>query len=587
MNTHLKTKKLLLCAALSLWATGAAAQTARPGAETHAPGRLLAMPRAGLSAQDIDRVLRSVGGQGRRVGSSNLYIVDVPRGSERAIANKLAHNPHFKFAELDQAMAPELAPNDPYAGSQWHLAKIAATSAWDASQGSGVTIAILDSGVDATHADLASRIVAGWNFYDNNSNTADVHGHGTSVAGAAAAATNNGMGVAAVAGQAKIMPIRIADASGYAYWSTLAQGITYAADRGVRVANASFAASGSSAVQSAAQYMKNKGGLVFVAAGNQAAALTIPATSSLITVAATTSSDERASYSNYGAVVALAAPGSGIYTTVRGGSYASVSGTSAASPVAAAVAALVMAARPGLSSAAVEQLLFTTAADLGSAGKDPYYGHGRVDAGAAVAAALGAGTAPPPADTTAPTVAIVNPLAGSSLSGLAAVDVHAGDNVGVTKVELRVNGSLVASDTGAPFAFSWDTKSLANGSASLEARAYDAAGNVANSSKVNVSVANLAPPADTTSPTVAILNPAAGSTVKGTVGIKANATDNAGEAGLSQTLYINGAIVASSSTGSLSYNWNTRKARAGTHQIQVVARDAAGNSSSRAVTVYK
>lgn len=141
--------------------------------------------------------------------------MDLPsNASEQAVAALLAHNPHIKFAELDQRVAPGLATNDPYAGSEWHLAKIGAPAAWDSTQGSGVTIAILDSGVDGSHPDLAANMVAGWNVYDNNSNTADVYGHGTAVAGTAAAVSNNGTGVASVAGGAKIMPIRISDSTG-------------------------------------------------------------------------------------------------------------------------------------------------------------------------------------------------------------------------------------------------------------------------------------------------------------------------------------------------------------------------------------
>lgn len=577
--------RLWIVAACAAWAGTAASQAAPASERPFAAGRVLAMPKAGLAAPQVERLLRGAGGQGRRVGASDLYIVAVPRGSERAVANQLARNPHFKFAELDHAVAPGLAANDPYAGSQWHLGKIGASTAWDSSQGAGITIAILDSGVDASHADLAGRLVSGWNFYDNNANTADVMGHGTKVAGAAAAATNNGMGVAAVAGQASIMPIRITDTAGYAYWSTLAQGITYAADRGARVANASFAASGSSAVQSAAQYMKNKGGLVFISAGNDGAQLAIAPTTALITVAATDGTDARTSWSNYGDVVRLAAPGSSIYTTSMGGSYGAASGTSFSAPIAAGVAALVMAARPSLSSSEVEAVLTSTAVDLGSAGRDPYFGHGRVDAAAAVRAALSAG---PTTDTQAPQAAIMSPGASATVSGLVPVDVGASDNVGVTRVELRVNGALIASDTAAPYAFNWDTSRIANGAATLEARAYDAAGNTAASTSVGVNVANAGPTiADTQAPVVTIGNPKAGSRVKGNVTISASATDNAGTSGITQALYINGTLAARASGGALSYSWAARKAAVGAHQIQVVARDAAGNTSSVAVTVYR
>jgi subtilisin family serine protease len=181
----------------------------------------------------------------------------------------LAKNPHVKFAELDEAMRPELIPNDPYYGNAWHLPRIDAPSAWDASTGLGVTVAILDTGVDATHPDLIAALVPGWNTYDNNSNSSDVHGHGTAVAGTAAASGANAAGVAGVAWRARIMPVRVTDTAGYAYVSTLSSGITWAADHGARVANASFSvAAGSSTIATAAQYMRSKGGVVVVAAGN-------------------------------------------------------------------------------------------------------------------------------------------------------------------------------------------------------------------------------------------------------------------------------------------------------------------------------
>ena len=101
------------------------------------------MPRAGLPEKELAKVLGEHGGKARKVGQSDLYIVDLPaNASEKAVAARLAHHPAFKFAEVDQEVFPELVPNDPYYGSAWHLPKIGASSAWDRSQGVGVTIAI-------------------------------------------------------------------------------------------------------------------------------------------------------------------------------------------------------------------------------------------------------------------------------------------------------------------------------------------------------------------------------------------------------------------------------------------------------------
>lgn len=575
-----------LAASLIVAASGVAGAGAShaQSAPDWAKGRLLVMPRAGLSDVEFDKIAKTHGGNARRVGKSELRIIDLPaNASETAVLAKLAHHPQLKFAELDRRIPADLAVNDPYVGSEWHLPAINATNAWDTSQGSGITIAILDSGVLPTHPDLAPKLVPGWNFYDNNSNTADVFGHGTSVAGAAAAITNNGAGVSGIAGAAKIMPIRVSDSTGYAYYSAIAQGVTFAADNGARVANASF--SGvytSAAVQSAASYLKSKGGLLIVSAGNSGVDDGSPASTTMIPVSATDSADAKASWSSYGQYVAVAAPGVGIWTTGSDGGYRSASGTSFSAPITAGVVALMMAAKPTLSAAQVESLLYSTAVDLGTAGRDTYFGYGRVNASAAVAAA----STTVAADTQAPSVAIAAPLGSTSISGLAVVDVSASDNVGVTRVELRVNGSTVATDTAAPYQFSWDTTKLTNGAATLVAYAYDAAGNSRASSSVAVNIANSVA-ADTTPPVVAISNPVNGSKVSGNVQIKVAASDDSGAAALKQALYINGQLITSASGGSLSYTWNTRKASPGSYTIQATATDAAGNKSSMSVQVSR
>ena len=587
VNTH-RMSGLALAAALALLGAGpAAAQAAGAAQAEYAQGRILVMPRAGLPDAALARILNDNGkGKGRRVGKSNLHIVDLPPGLEKQSIEKLARHPHIEFAELDMRVPESLAANDPYVGSQWHLPKIGASQAWDVAQGSGVTIAILDSGIDTKHPDFSGRLVPGYNFVDKNTNIEDVRSHGTKVAGAAAATLNNALGVASVAGQAKIMPVRISDSTGYTYWSNMAAGLTWAADNGARIANMSFnGVAGSSSVLSAAKYMKDRGGLSFVSAGNDNKDPGYANTDVMIIVSATDSNDAKSSFSNFGDHVHLSAPGSGIYSTTWGQTYASVSGTSFSAPVAAAVAALVMSANPKLTNTQVEQILFKTAVDLGAAGRDIYFGFGRVDAAKAVAMALSTVST---ADTTAPTVSVSNPLASSTVSGLVPVNANASDNVGVTKVELRVNGQLVATDSASPFAFSWDSTAVANGMASVVATAYDAAGNSTTSSTVSVNVANATVTStDSTPPVVKITNPLNGTKVSGNVKVMVSASDNAGTSGIRQVLYMNGKSVATSNGGTLNFGWNASKAAVGSYTFKAVATDAAGNASSTSVTVTR
>ncbi|MGH8865245.1 MAG: S8 family serine peptidase, partial [Burkholderiales bacterium] len=278
----------------------AAPPSEAPFPEMHAAGRILVQPRSGLSLAELDKIVKPHGGRrGQVIQKINVHVIELPpQANAFGVAAALSKNRHLKFAELDGALAPALYPSDPYYASSWHLPKIGAQTAWDYTQGAGVTIAILDTGVDTTHPDLQSQIVPGWNFYDNNNNVADVLGHGTAVAGTAAAVGNNSIGVASVSFRSKIMPMRITDAQGYGYYSLMAQAIITAADNGARVANISFlGVSLSSTVDSAAQYMRSKGGVVVVSGGNTGALRTDPPLSSLTVVSATDSADARASFS--------------------------------------------------------------------------------------------------------------------------------------------------------------------------------------------------------------------------------------------------------------------------------------------------
>lgn len=578
----------LACIALALGglAHPAAAQTA-PESQW-VPGRLLVQPRPGLSDAEFDKVIKPHGAkQVGKIDAINVRVIQLPpNASEKAVAALLSKNKHLKFAERDPILKPSATANDKYFPNAWHLAKTGAPTAWDQSTGRDVVIAILDTGIDGAHPDLAGKLVPGWNFYDNNSNTSDVHGHGTAVGGAAVALTNNSIGVAAVAPDALLMPVRIADATANATGSMIAQGLSWAADKGANVANISYAGvPGNSTIQAAAQYMKSKGGVVVVAAGNSGLEESIAPHSSMVAVSATDTNDLKASWSSYGSYVDVAAPGTTIYSTGKGGVYGTYAGTSLASPVVAGVVALIKAANPALPPDDVERVLFSSATDLGSAGFDKLYGNGRVNAAAAVQAALAA----KPSDFTAPSIAFASPSTGSTVKGLVSVSVNASDNVGVSKIELRANGAVVGTDITAPYGFSWDSTTVADGKATLTAYAYDAAGNYAGAT-ATVTVENAAgslqteTTADTAPPLATISNPPAGSKVSGNVSVSASATDNVGVSKIA--LFIDGKQVATGKE-TLTYKWNTRAASAGSHTVRLDAVDLAGNAASTAVQVFK
>jgi hypothetical protein len=249
--------------------------------------------------------------------------------------------------------------------------------------------------------------------------------------------------------------------------------------------------------------------------------------------------------------------------------------------VVAGVVASMMAAKPSLPASQIESLLYSTSLDLGAAGRDSLYGWGRVNAQAAVTAAASAVVS----DTTAPTLSFASPSSGSNVSGLVTVSANASDNVGVARVELRVNGTLVGTDTLSPYQFAWDTTTLPNGSASLQAIAYDGAGN-AKSASLSVNVANgTTLTADTTPPVIASISPGDGTSVTGQVSISASASDNAGASGITQTLSIDGKQIATVTGGSLATKWNTRNVAKGVHTLMVTAQDAAGNRTTRSVSV--
>ena len=579
------TKTLWTTALLSLAVAGVlSAPRAAVAGPAAVDGRVLLKVQSGVSeTQYADLLKRNMAREIDRLSPIGLRIVEVPKCLEAAIVRDLSADPRVRFAELDQRAEPSAyTPNDTYYSYEWHQPKIGAPSAWDTTMGEGVTVAVIDSGIDVAHPDLAGRVSQRWNLVSANQDVTDLSGHGTKVAGIIGGEINNALGVAGVAAGVSLMAVRISEAvDGSTTSSVIAAGIVWAADHGARVANVSYDVTMSGTVATAAEYMRSLGGVVLVPAGNDGLYVDHADNTSVITVGATDSNDQIPSWSNYGNIIDVVAPGSAIVTTSVGGYYASATGTSFATPVAAGVAALIIAANPDLSAADVEQILKQSAVDVGAPGWDVYAGAGRVNAAAAVQMALAWN--PAPADTQAPTVAISSPAAGAQVSGTVVVQITASDNVGVTSVKLYAGSTLIGTATAAPYAINLNTTTYANGALQLSARAYDAAGNEALGTVVDVTVGNVAQ--DTTAPTAAITAPTANKTVSGTVSVKSIAADNVAVA--TMTLYIDNVQLCTGTSTALNCSWNTTSVTRGTHVIKLTATDTSNNSTTTSVSVKR
>jgi subtilase family protein/fervidolysin-like protein len=356
------------------------------------------------------------------VPALGVRIVQTPVADRARALRSLRRAAAVAYAEPDGLTPPaEIIPNDALWVNQWSQPKTRTDLAWSATTGSAaVKVAILDSGVDPNQPDLAGNLLPGRDFYNNDSDPDDDYGHGTQVAGVAAGRSGNGIGVAGYCGGCSILPVKITGSNGYASWSAMASGITWAADQGARVINLSFAGtSGSVTVRDAIAYAHDRGAIVTVSAGNYGSnsAYYPAAYPGALAVAATRADDSLESYSNYGSWVQLAAPGCNYGTgrTTSSSLFANFCGTSSAAPAAAGIAALAASYAPTATNGQIESALESSAAPVGG-----FVRYGRVDAWATLAA-LGAGqpAAAAPLNSGAPVVLASNvgPLGGAPQPG--------------------------------------------------------------------------------------------------------------------------------------------------------------------------
>ena len=276
-----------------------------------------------------------------------------------------------------------------YRAYEYDLVRTEASKAWPmVKQQKQVKVAVVDTGVDYNHPALKGKIdlADAYNFVANNTDAMDDQGHGTHVSGIIATNAKDNYGLMGITGQldVQIMPVKVLDSDGSGDSDIIAQGITYAVDKGADIINMSFGGEGmSTEINNAIKYAVQKGVLVVAAAGNSAtdsATFTPASLENVVTVSALSINDRRSSYSNYGDSVELAAPGDMILSAYPNGRYAFMSGTSMATPVVVGVAAIIKAQNPTLTASQIEKILEQSAVDLGVKGKDKYYGYGKVDA---------------------------------------------------------------------------------------------------------------------------------------------------------------------------------------------------------------
>jgi len=385
-------------------------------------GRLLVKYRAGVSSNRRNSLMMVASARAdREIPGLGIHVVELAYGADdETSVQALRAQPEVEFVEPDHLCYPvsTMEPDDPMYTSQWHLPAISCPTAWGMTSGSDqITIALCDTGVEATHPDLASKLVPGWNVVDNNSDTSPVASHGTWTAGTAAATGNNSIGIASPALNCRIMPVRVSSLlSGAAMQSDLAAGVVWAADHGARVASVSYMGAANSTMMDAGRYIQSKGGVLVMAAGNTGTYNSAPDTPDIIVVSATAPGDSLAGFTTTGAYVDLSAPGSSILTTAPGNAYQAVSGTSFSTPLVAGAIGLMLSVKPDLTPVQIDTILKVTADDFGPAGWDPGYGWGRLNVGRAINVVEGMVAGAP--DTTPPAVGFLNPQIGGDTNGL-------------------------------------------------------------------------------------------------------------------------------------------------------------------------
>ena len=333
-----------------------------------------------------------------RLAALGVQALVLPTATRAAhVASDLRAAPGVTWAEVDRPVRAMRTPNDPLAVQQWALSTVHAPAAWNVETGrrNHVLVAVLDTGVDASHPDLTGHVRAGADFIDGDADPRDEFGHGTAVSGVIAASTNNRLGVAGLSWGATVLAERVLGTQGSGSMCTVAFGIVDAVDAGARVLNLSLGGPGDACpliISKALEYAHDHGALPVVSAGNDGQRgnpVDYPAgCSGAFAVGATDPRDRKAPFSEYGPQVDISAPGVGILTTSWSEGdkhgYAFESGTSLSAPIVSGAAALLLSRHPAWTPDQVRARLVATATDKGKRGRDDYFGAGIVDLGRAL-----------------------------------------------------------------------------------------------------------------------------------------------------------------------------------------------------------
>ena len=393
---------LLWAVLLLIFAPGSKGEpAAHPGVDDdpegapYVAGELLVAYEPGTSEGAEETVVRRSGARTLENLPGELRLISFPAirreaseaVRERALARALAYLGHkaaVEAVDYNYLREPYFLPNDPMLANQWGLISARFGGAWNDAKGGRAKVAIVDSGAYSNHPDIG-RIIAQRDFVEDDAVADDDNGHGTHVTGIAGALTDNGKGVAGGCFDCELLIAKVMGRIGFTTDSRIVKGINWSANHGADVVNLSLGGSGDSSVlRTAVDRAYGRGALVVAAAGNEGTnEPQYPAAySKVIAVSATTADGRLARFSSRGDWVDLAAPGTDILSTRMSGGYGRMSGTSMSAPFVSGLAGLL--ASRGMSADSIRQSMQTTAKDLGPAGDDPQFGHGRIDADNAV-----------------------------------------------------------------------------------------------------------------------------------------------------------------------------------------------------------